>query len=365
MNQISSSFFLLISVALVAAAYGQTASTTATFSESASYSPRVFPVDPKKKEKKEKYKEKEKEPKGQRQTPPDHNAQDSTIMIPVAVFTSQGKFLTGLKAPDFKAFIDEKEVEIVSVETKNDPLNVILVLDMSPSAETQKETVRNAALRIVQSLLPGDKVMVVGFSSSAKIATDLTDDRKKTENAIKSLRTGDGTALYNTISELIETRLKGISGPTEMILVTDGVDTVSRKASYESSLIATEKGNVVVFPIFFDTFDESIKAANKMVAQFPVLGGIHLISTSKEEYDTGRDYLTDLVLISGGRPMLGKDILPDRAHLLDGISTEMRNRYHVTFRLKDAEKPSERHRIKIRISEPNLRVFAKGSYIEK
>ena len=303
-------------------------------------------------------------------------ARTETLTIPVGVFANNAKAKIALEARDFKIFVDDKEVEIVSVETRNEPLNVILLIDTSPSADTQLKTAKALALRIVEKLEPDDKVMVLGFNQELKTYTQLTSDRKELAKGIGRLSMGSGTSLYNAIARIFEKELANMHGPTVLLVVTDGVDTTSTKASYESSLIAAEKTNTTVFPIYFDTFaaSQSRTLSGRVLVGVPsglILPGVigspirNARGTLKEEYELGRSYLTDLVFLSGGRPVRGDELAPGKMESLDSIPAEIKSRYYLTFRLASGGKPGDRHRIKVRVNKPDLTVLAKGSYIEQ
>jgi hypothetical protein len=120
-------------------------STPLPYSESIPYKPRLFYLrhEPKVKDKKS---------KDVQVAPPDPSAtpapevmpgngpaviEDSPVTIPVSVFDTQGKFVSGLKKDDFKIFVDGPETQILLVEQKDEPLNVLLLLDVSrPAAKS-------------------------------------------------------------------------------------------------------------------------------------------------------------------------------------------------------------------------------------
>jgi len=162
------------------------------------------------------------------------------------------------------------------------------------------------------------------------------------------------------VAELFEKRLNLIADVAALVILTDGVDTTSRKASYESSLIAAEKGNMPVFPIYLDTFVPQGKNAAPLNSLFPPVQMI-----GKEEYEKGRLYLTDLIRLSGGRAIFAGEVLSGKSKALDNLSSDLVSRYYVTFKLSKLDKATNAKKLKIRVNSPNLTVLAKGSYIAR
>ncbi len=72
--------------------------------------------------------------------------------------------------------------------------------------------------------------MVVSFDTSAELVADLTDDTQKLENAIRELRPGGGTALYDAIFFACRDKLM-LDQPLykfrrAMVILSDGDDNV-------------------------------------------------------------------------------------------------------------------------------------------
>lgn len=351
-----------------------------TFSESMPYVPRDLPeLGRRIKEKKDAKKETE--------TGRSQNAATITnrlVTIPVSVFTNNWAFLGGLQASDFKVILHDKEIPVASVEKYKSPLNLILLLDMSASAEAQVKQMKSLANQIVEAIQPDDKIMVAGFSEKLTVTAEFTNDRNLISKAIQKLKMGNGTSIYDKLTELINKHLIGISEKTAIILFTDGVDTTSTAATYKTSLVEAEKSNITIYPVFFDTFEAMSKkpvtqivmmpgtiAAGAGTIIMPPSGPISLpsnipggIGMSKKEYDIGRYFLTDLLLLSGGRPIIAKDVLANNTKEMSSIPQELRMQYQLTFKLPEDRKLGERYQLKVRVNLPNLTVLTKGSYIE-
>jgi Ca-activated chloride channel family protein len=94
--------------------------------------------------------------------------------------------------------------------------------------------------------------MVVSFDSAAELVADLTDNVDTLENAVKSLRPGGGTALYDAIFFACKERLM-LDQPLykfrrAMVVLTDGEDNQSRYTR-DQALEMAQKADVVVYTI--------------------------------------------------------------------------------------------------------------------
>jgi VWFA-related protein len=365
-------YFVLASLVLVQTEYTTTAQivTQSSYSESKPYQPREFLVNKNSKPKKEK------KSKENSQSTNEINGitnlllkTDETITIPVSVFDSNGHFVTNLKQSDFKVFVDGNEQEILSVSKRNEAINLILLVDTSPSTAHKIEEIQNYALAIVQKLKPEDMVMILSFNRQTKLLAEMTSDRKVIFEAIRKLKFGDGTSLYEVIKNTFDKYVSQISDRTAVVLLTDGVDTTSREADYANSLLVVEKKNVPVFPVYFDTF-AGIKQLPANTRRVPdvLLEALRdryrqrQKGSTVDEYEIGKMYLNDISLLSGGRPRAVKDITDTKAINVDNISGELRLQYRIRFRLPDFT-ADKRKQMTVRINQPNLLVQARGSLI--
>ncbi len=326
------------------------------YSESVPYQPRVFQMG---KDSKDKKKPKDDTTKVMPTLQANLGGEDRPFTFPVSVFTSDDKVVTGLSKTDLKVFIGDEEQTIISVANDR-PLNVVLLLDVSPSTDSRIAEIRNIATQIVENLRPDDKVMVVQFCAEMKILSDFTTDRKAIARAISRSEMGDGTSLYNAIVELVRKKLASVDGPSSIILFSDGIDTTSRKTDYAKSLVEAEKDNAVVIPVYFDTFNEQLKPP-KLPPGFLVFGAPHPPLT-KEDRERGIMYINDLINLSGGRGIGFQFASPDRTSIPAKISTWLKGQYFVTINPSVTIKSDGRLPLRIRVERLNLIVLTKGSY---
>jgi len=172
------------------------------------------------------------------------------VTIPVSVFDRHGLYIPGLRQTDFKIFEDGVEQEIAYFATSDKPFTVAIVLDVSPSTAYRIEEIRQAAIAFVDQLQPQDSVIVIDFDHNVRVRAKATRDRMAIYKAINKADFGDGTSLYNAVDEALRKQLGPISGRKAVVLFTDGVDTTSRKNSYDSTLNFAEENDALIFTIY-------------------------------------------------------------------------------------------------------------------
>lgn len=288
------------------------------------------------------------------------------ITIPVSVYDRNGLYIQALKQENFKIFEDGKEQEIAYFGTTDKPFTVILLIDTSPSTEYQIDEIHRAATAFVDQLKPQDSVMVIEFAGNVHVLTEATNDREKIYKAIRKADWGSGTSLYDAVDFSLRKRLSKIDGRRAIVLFTDGVDTQSSKASYDSTLDLAEESDCLIFPIYYNTF--STQPRNTNGGGFPDLGNGNgrirdVRGQSAAEYAVGKKYLDELALYTGGRLFRPEATPGGLTAAFEGIAEELRRQYNIGYIPADEGKSGQRKQIKVRVDRRNLVLRARDSYI--
>ena len=110
-----------------------------------------------------------------------------------------GRIVAGLKASDFQ-ILDEGQVQkIAYFGRESEPLDLVLLLDVSGSMYRHLEQLADAARASLKQLYAGDRVAVALFARSAEIRQPLTEDLHAVEeemhDAVNTRKLGSGTAI--------------------------------------------------------------------------------------------------------------------------------------------------------------------------
>ena len=175
------------------------------------------------------------------------------VTVPVKVMDRGGKYVPNLTRRDFHVFENGVEQRIAYFATVDQPFTVVLLIDTSGSTHFKIEDMHNAAISFVNQLKEQDRVMVMSFDDSIRTLCEPTSDRDTLIQAIRRARTGGGTRLYDAVHQVIRQKLKSISGRKAVVLFTDGVDTTSGQASYESTIREVQESDAAVYCVAYDT----------------------------------------------------------------------------------------------------------------
>ena len=345
-----------------------------SFSESTPYEPRKFDeTQLSKRERRSKLKSDGKtksKDKEKVSTPPANR--DASVKIPVFVYDAKGNPVTDLKNSEIKLLFDGQEREIASIEPAAPALDIVLLVDTSPSTVFQPDDLKTFVTKLTDGLKPEDRIQIISFNGELDVLCDPTNDKEVIRKAIKKLKIGDGTSIYETVETIFQKHLSLNSEQKTVIFLTDGVDTTSFGADYISSLFAAEKNSSVVFPFYLDTFSNAQRYpvinlpggplfGNRLPR--PPVGSRTRVGVTKEEYELGFAYLQDLAKLSGGRAFQIKDMAATKVDELQKLLAVLKPQYFVSFKPLAADNANQRKMLKLRINRPNLTVLARGSYI--
>lgn len=145
------------------------------------------------------------------------------IQITAVVTDGNGRFVTGLKAGDFKVYDDDKPQQLTNFASENIPLEIAVALDVSSSMQDALPAVKRHATNFLAQLQPSDQVTVLGFNDNIFTFARRSTDQAARAKAIARLAPWGGTALYDTIIHALDL-LGRQSGRRALLVFSDGED---------------------------------------------------------------------------------------------------------------------------------------------
>jgi VWFA-related protein len=303
------------------------------------------------------------------------------VTVPVSVMDSSGRYVPNLSREDFRIFDQGVEQRLAYFATVDQPFTVALVIDTSNSTNFRLDQIQDAAIAFVEQLKAEDRVLVISFDDEIKVLAKPTNDRDELTRAIRRTRTGGGTRLYDAVDVVIKQHLKNISGRKAMVLFTDGVDTTSHRATYDSTLREAEAQDALIYPVAYDTGGRLGRGGQGPQGPLPggrgpVIFGIPFPQlpgpggggggggrgTSRGDYARAGAYLHDLAQRTGGRFYNGNTLM-GISQAFAQVAEELRRQYSLGYYPKPAGQAGQRRQIKVRVNTPNLVVVARDSYI--
>lgn len=308
------------------------------------------------------------------------------VTIPVSVMDRSGRYIPDLRQEDFRVYEDGVEHEVAYFASVEKPFTVALVLDTSGSTQFRLDEIQDAAIAFVDQLRPEDRVMVVAFAESAQVLSEPTNDRRALRNAIRRTNTGGGTSLYDTVDFVINQRFNRIQGRKAIVLFTDGVDTTSKRATYQSNMTDAEELDALIYPVQYDTSAEMSGSSGGSMGRgrsktetvagilIGILGGGRVYggggggggrgggsrSTNRADYERADRYLGDLAQKTGARRYRAENARLEQSFAL--VAEELRRQYSIGYYPRNVAQAGQRRQIKVRVNRPDLVVRARDSY---
>ena len=263
------------------------------------------------------------------------------VNVLFTVTDKKGRFITDLGKNDFLVTENKKPQVIQEFAAETDlPLRIAILIDTSNSIRDRFKFEQEAAVEFINSVIrpKEDKAMVVSFDTSAELVSDLIDEPEKLAKAIRNLRPGGGTSLYDAIYFACRDRLLQDQPRHKfrraVIIVSDGDDNQSRV-----------------------TRDQALEMAQKADAV------LYAISTniSKIEGD-GDKVLKYLTTETGGQAFFPFKV-QDLAQDFENIANELRRQYNIFYRPEPLKADGLFHTINLKVNgRKDLIVRARKGY---
>ncbi|HET6861567.1 MAG TPA: VWA domain-containing protein [Pyrinomonadaceae bacterium] len=174
-----------------------------------------------------------------------------------------------LTQKDFTVREDGTPQEITFFAAADTPFDLVLLLDLSGSNKKNLKMIRNSAKRFVEAARDVDRIALVAFTDQVWIYSPFTLDRAKLKKAIDEMDEAEGgTNFWDSLDYVLrvlvhhnqETRRSAV------VVMTDGVDNalpdvagIGSQITFDRLLVQVENSDSVVFPIYLDTEEESVR----------------------------------------------------------------------------------------------------------
>ena len=261
------------------------------------------------------------------------------VSVLVTVTTPDGAWVSGLHPDDFQIYENGKAQEIKVFGKESDlPLQMCLLFDSSISIAPELRTQQEAAVQFLTSILrPVDRVSILQITEDVAELVRSTGRLERLTRAIRSIKPGGGTSLYDAIylgSEI----LSEANGRKVIVVISDGTDTTS-EIQLKDCLKKAQNSEAVVYSLVVQPI-KSEPGRN--------LAGEHAMIYLSEK--------------TGGR--FFKVSSPESVKSsFDKISEELRTQYYLGYYPQASSSSNgEFRRIEIRVSQPSYRVRAREGY---
>ena len=257
------------------------------------------------------------------------------------VSDKKGRFVTDLTRDDFQIVESKREQKILEFTAESDlPLRLGILVDSSNSIRDRFRFQQEAAIEFVNQVVRPrqDKAVIVSFDSAAELVADLTGDTDVLSKAIRGLRPGGGTAMFDAMFFACRDKLMQDQPRHKfrraMIVLGDGDDNASRYTR-DQALEMAQKADVVVYAI----------------------------STNNTKIDRDGDKILRYFADETGGVAFFPFKVQDLSQSFENISNELRHQYNVLYRPDPLKTDGLYHKVDIKVKgRKELVVRARKGY---
>ena len=257
------------------------------------------------------------------------------------VADGRDKCITDHKKEDFKFYEDDRLQTIPNCASETDlPLTIALLVDTSGSIRDKLRFEQEAAIEFFYSTIHRgkDKALIISFDSGVDLLQDFTDNPETLADAVRKIRAGGGTSLYDAIYLAVNEKLAEQPGRLVIILISDGDDNSSR-VSLTETLELAQRRNVAIYGI-----------STNSSAYF-----------GSREQDRGDRTLKRFSEETGGRPFFPEKI-QELAVSFKEIGEELRSQYRLAYIPTNTRADGSFRKVKIDVANRGYRVKARTGY---
>jgi VWFA-related protein len=239
----------------------------------------------------------------------------------------RGRFVTDLKKEDFEIVEAKRPQAIQEFTAESDlPLRLGILIDTSNSIRDRFKFEQEAAISFINGVIRSnqDKGLLVSFDTKAELVADLQGDTERLVTAVRNLRPGGGTALYDAIFFACRDKLSQDQPRHKfrraIVIVSDGDD---NQSSYtrDQALEMAQKADVVLYAISTN------------------------ISRIESDGDKVLKYYT---AETGGRAFFPFKV-EDLEQSFENIANELRHQYNISYRPDPLKTDGLFHPVDVRV----------------
>ena len=243
------------------------------------------------------------------------------------VTDKKGRFITDLGKDDFEVVEGKRRQTISDFAAESDlPLRLGILIDTSNSIRERFKFEQEAASQFIDSVMRTnlDKALVVSFDTSAELVADLINDTDKLTAAIRDLRPGGGTSLYDAIYFACRDKLSQDQPRYKfrraIVIVSDGEDNQSRYTR-DQALEMAQKADVVIYAI----------------------------STNVVRGETDGDKILKYLTAETGGQAFFPFKVEDLEQSFENIANELRHQYNVFYRPEPLNTDGRYHTVDLKV----------------
>lgn len=288
------------------------------------------------------------------------------IKVPISIVDPKGATVLDVRREDFILYEDGVRQEIRTFGIDRNPVSVVLVIDTSATVEAEEKNIKESAESFAQALGRDDRISIITFSDEVTLLQDWTSGSKSVRKALRKIKPGLRTALYDAMYSAAHDQLAGVDGRKSIILLTDCLNNQSSIA-FPDAALAIVQSQASLYVVSKTVI---VRQAARLQRRVVMLEDIykHLFGDNSdyvEEFFQKREAeMINLAEKTGGRCFFPTDF--DEIHgVYDEVAKELNSQLFMTYISNQNKTPNSYHSITVDFQQPSSKlIYRKGYYYE-
>jgi Ca-activated chloride channel homolog len=300
--------------------------------------------------------------------------QVNEVIVPISVTDEKGRFVTDLEQKDFTIYDQgvEQQIQFFTRE-RSQPVVVGFLIDLSNNSRLHWKNYQDAAIELVQNLIPGDNPKfsgyLIGYSNTADLMKDTSTDPEPMVEKLEKLKPSGGSALFDAIYMACTSR-KLIDGePIEprriLVVVGDGHDNASKK-TLDQALEIAQRNLVTIYGVSTVAYGFANEDDKNLVRLAEETGGRveyplqDIYKDVQGFFSTPSDEGNYALKVGTGQ--YAAEIANNMYHAVEAVVGEVTTQYIIRYIPNNTDAKRDFRNIEVRVNLPSVKVRARKGY---
>ena len=314
------------------------------------------------------------------------------VTVPLTVRSRKGEYIHDMIQEDFEIYDNDVRQDVVGFDVSFLPISMVICVQTSDRVEGILGDIRETAYLFTELVL-GEygEAAVMTFDSRIKLLEDFTNDTKRIDKALKSMRIGtSAVALADAMYSAIRMLLKRPDNHRKIIVVISESQNNGSRIGLGESLRTAQLYNIAIYPVRLSTLSARLRRKPEVkppnipagVVVRPTMPGTPATPTAQQQsgYSVTPNMIPIIIdLVRGVKNLVfdnplevladgtgGRDFSPRTTRGVQEsiirIGEDIRSEYRLSYRPNNLNERGIYHRIRVEVPYEKLRVRHRVGY---
>ncbi len=314
------------------------------------------------------------------------------VTVPLSVRGPNGVYIHDMVKEDFTVYDNDARQVIEGFDVSFLPISMVICVQTSDRVEGVLGDIRKTAYLFTELVLgEHGEAAIMTFDSRIKLLEDFTNDTKKIDNALKTMRIGtSAVALADAMYSAIRMLLKRPQNHRKVIVVISESQNNGSRIGLGESLRTAQLYNISIYPVRLSTLSARLRRKPEYrpspipagVVVRPTMPGTPGTPTAQQQsgYSVTPNMIPIIIdLVRGVKNLVfdnplevladgtgGRDFSPRTTsgvqESIVAIGEDIRSQYRLSYRPNNLNDRGIYHRIRVEVPYPKLKVRHRVGY---